>query len=124
MRWSAPVAVLRTLPAWTLPATLAALAAVGFFLLTERGHATQPGGLKPPSVSGHIQDPSLDLKPGVVPPDFQGTTFSGQPLRLSSLKGHAVLVNFFASWCVECRAELPAIQSAYTAYRAQGFDLV
>ena len=35
-----------------------------------------------------------------------------------------VLVNFFANWCVECRAEMPAIQQQYSAKRAAGFEVV
>ena len=54
-------------------------------------------------------------------PDFElprlgedGTT------RLSSLRGKAVVLNVWASWCVPCRTEAPALQQAYERWRGQG----
>lgn len=41
----------------------------------------------------------------------------GEKLALSSLRGHPVIVNFWATWCAPCRAEFPAFQAKYEKYR-------
>ena len=43
---------------------------------------------------------------------------------LSELRGQAVLVNLWATWCAPCRAEMPAIQKLYSEYRGQGFEVL
>jgi thiol-disulfide isomerase/thioredoxin len=59
-----------------------------------------------------------------VAPDFvlQGT--DGHPVRLSDLRGKVVLVNFWATWCIPCRQEMPAIAQAYADHRGQGFTVL
>lgn len=53
-------------------------------------------------------------------PDFTLPLFSGGELRLSSLRGRVVLVNFWASWCLACRQEAPYLEQAWRRYRDQG----
>jgi cytochrome c biogenesis protein CcmG, thiol:disulfide interchange protein DsbE len=53
-------------------------------------------------------------------PDFTLQTLDGQTVKLSDLRGKAVLINFWASWCPPCKAEMPAIQHIYDDYRNQG----
>ncbi len=57
---------------------------------------------------------------GFLAPDFTAKTPGGKAIRLSDLRGKVVLVNFWASWCPPCRAEMPAIESVYLAYQGQG----
>src|SRR5574341_1832331 len=54
-------------------------------------------------------------------PDLSLRALDRQQVSLSSLRGQAVLVNFWATWCVPCRAEMPEIQAAYQKYRARNF---
>lgn len=48
----------------------------------------------------------------------------GKPVSLSQLKGKVVMVNFWATWCSTCRAEMPEWQKFYDAHKAQGFELI
>jgi peroxiredoxin len=57
---------------------------------------------------------------GFAAPDFTLSTPDGKEYTLSRLKGNAVLVNLWATWCPPCRAEMPAIERMYREYRSQG----
>jgi peroxiredoxin len=59
-------------------------------------------------------------KVGQPAPDFSLKTIDGEEIRLSTLKGKAVLINMWASWCPPCRDEMPAIQAAYKKYKDKG----
>lgn len=61
---------------------------------------------------------------GFQAPDFVLETAAGQDVRLSELRGRPVLINLWASWCVPCRAEMPALEQAYQEYQGQGFILL
>jgi len=58
---------------------------------------------------------------GFLAPDFTLQTLSGETITLSDLRGQAVLVNLWATWCPPCRAEMPAMQRLYDEYEDQGF---
>jgi peroxiredoxin len=57
---------------------------------------------------------------GRAAPDFRLRTPDGGEMRLSNLRGNAVLVNFWASWCTPCREEMPRIVKAHDAAVADG----
>src|SRR5215208_275955 len=54
---------------------------------------------------------SLGQMAGEPAPDVTLTLLDGSPLRLSDLRGNVVVVNFWASWCEPCRAEMPELQA-------------
>jgi cytochrome c biogenesis protein CcmG, thiol:disulfide interchange protein DsbE len=58
---------------------------------------------------------------GFAAPDFTLKTTDGETYTLSDLKGQAVLVNMWATWCPPCRAEMPAMEKVYNEYKDQGF---
>ena len=58
---------------------------------------------------------------GFAAPDFTLKTTEGETYTLSELKGQAVLVNMWATWCPPCRAEMPAMEKVYNEYKDQGF---
>jgi cytochrome c biogenesis protein CcmG/thiol:disulfide interchange protein DsbE len=61
---------------------------------------------------------------GFTAPDLTLQTLDGETVTLSDLRGQAVLINFWASWCPPCRNEMPAIQQVYEEYRDEGFTVV
>ncbi|MDS9470345.1 peroxiredoxin [Sporosarcina pasteurii] len=63
------------------------------------------------------QDIAEGLEQGDTPPDFELTTLTGEILTLSELKGKKVILNFWASWCGPCKAEMPHMQNYYEKYK-------
>lgn len=67
---------------------------------------------------------SFDLRPGSPVPDFSYTDVDGLPRRLSDLRGQVVLLDFWGTWCIPCREELPVLRKAFAAYRDRGFTIL
>lgn len=65
-------------------------------------------------------------KPGSPAPDFEISLFEGyrpnlpEKIRLSDLRGKVVVMNFWASWCVECYKEAAALEAVYRTYQDRG----
>jgi peroxiredoxin len=57
-------------------------------------------------------------------PDFTLPTLDGGRLRLADLRGKVVLLNFWATWCPPCRAEMPAMERIYRELAPRGFTIV
>ncbi|MCL4531421.1 MAG: TlpA family protein disulfide reductase [Chloroflexi bacterium] len=69
------------------------------------------------STAGRIPAPQK----GFLAPDFSLETPTGEKISLSQMRGQAVLVNIWATWCPPCREEMPTIQKYYEQYKEQGF---
>lgn len=61
----------------------------------------------------------IPWRAGALPPSLAATDLSGRTWQLSALKGRAVLLNFWASWCEPCVTEMPSLQALATQ---QGSD--
>jgi len=66
---------------------------------------------------------SAQLKIGATVPEIELPNTVDSILKLSSLQGKVVLIDFWASWCGPCRAANPYIQKLYKQYKAKGFEV-
>ena len=87
------------------------LAAAWIFVSADRNGNTTAGLIPAPQA-------------GFLAPDFTLETLDGESITLSELRGQVVLVNFWATWCPPCKAEMPAFEQAYQDYADEGFVLL
>jgi peroxiredoxin len=114
---------------------LAIIAAALLIVITRPLGTTGPDILPDPLPTAFlIGEPEVGLRPGDRAPEFEvvredGTTFgltdlSGAPIRLADLRGKAVWVNFWATWCPPCQFETPILRESFEKYRDRGLVLV
>lgn len=73
-----------------------------------------------PSAVGAPLSSSPSPREGFFAPDFTLDTLDGGKVTLSELRGNIVVVNFWTTWCPPCRAETPALEASYKAYKDSG----
>jgi len=70
---------------------------------------------------------ALDLRgyPSIaIPPNFSADTFDAREVSLAKLRGRVVLVNFWASWCAECRPEMPILERLHRESAGHGLAVI
>ena len=95
---------------------VAALFAVLGWALAESGGT--PGGLGVVSEFGAV---SVEQR---LAPDFHKQSLDGTEIRLSDLRGKAVLLDFWASWCPPCRDEAPALAQVYRDLQGEELEFI
>jgi peroxiredoxin len=97
--------------------------------------ADGPGAVNPqPTAYLLSSPPPIGLKVGATAPEFSvtnddGTTtqltdLAGNPIRLADLRGRAVWVNFWTTWCPPCQSEVPILRDVSARYKDQGLVLL
>ena len=99
---------------WRDKLTTVLLLIVAFLVLQRFGYFLRT----PAIVPGEAQTREA------FPLEFTLTDLEGQAIRLSDLRGQVVLLNFWATWCPPCRAEMPSMQALYQKYREQGLAIL
>ena len=98
------------------PAALFFVAAVVAAMLFVGFHAARRAG-------GTGSSDTLDVA-GKPAPDFTLESLEGKNVQLSSYKGQAVLLNFWATWCGPCKIEMPWFVELQKEYGPQGLQIV
>lgn len=67
---------------------------------------------------------NAQLRVGDAVPEIELPNTKDSVIKLSSLQGKVVLIDFWASWCAPCRAANPYIQKLYSKYKDKGFEVL
>ena len=66
--------------------------------------------------------PNLEM--GTPAPGFEAPDIAGNPVKLSDFRGQYVVLDFWATWCKDCRAEMPAMKQLYNDYGPKGVQFL
>ena len=111
-----------------LPLGLLAVILCGLWYWDSRGDS----GSRADDAYGAVELPAARNPTGRSPapevgragPDFLLERPDGGTLRLSDFQGQPIVLNFWASWCAPCRAEMPELVRAYAKHRDDGLEIV
>ncbi|MDR7533638.1 MAG: TlpA disulfide reductase family protein, partial [Armatimonadota bacterium] len=101
-----------------LAAGAAVAVALSLYLLAPRVWQPTPAPPVPIVTSGTVVPAGESLPP------FQLPALGGGAISAADLQGRPAVINFFASWCPSCWAEIPHLARAYADYRAQGLQVL
>src|SRR5579871_1893468 len=94
----------------------AGMAALAFSACSKGRPPLAAGDIAPLHPAGEVTSIRLFKEPIAVPA-FSVTTLDGRQISLADLKGKVVLVNFWATWCPPCRAEIPDLMLLQEHYK-------
>jgi cytochrome c biogenesis protein CcmG, thiol:disulfide interchange protein DsbE len=89
-------------------------------LLIRAGSSDGNGAVALDPATLDQSEANVSTEVGAMAPDFALQTADGRTYRLSELRGQAVVINFWATWCGPCRGEMPAIEEAAMARAGDG----
>lgn len=117
----------------TLAIVVVMATAIVLTLATVPLGSTEPGLPVPDPSAFLIGSPIPGLGVGALAPELEGeaasghvelTDLDGRPIRLADLRGKAVWINFWASWCPPCQFETPTVRAMDQRYRDRGLVIV
>jgi len=109
-----PARLLGWAAAWVIASGLAVL--VSILGLPAVGAPVTPELLKTLELGRYPSD--------TTPPDFSGRTLEGKTVALAGLRGRVVLLTFWASWCLECRPEMPMFEQLHREFARRGLTVL
>lgn len=77
-----------------------------------------------PSAPPQQPAPAAGALKGTNPLDFDFVDFAGKSRKFSEFRGHVVLIDFWATWCKPCLADIPHLKELYAKYRDKGFEII
>lgn len=114
----AVAAVAACLPLMAIPATRAFAQHCMSACVTQSGRFREFVFGKETTTSPRIVFATPETR--TIAPDFTLNDAGGAPLRLSEFRGHVVLLNFWATWCVPCKTEIPWFIDFHRTYKDRG----
>ncbi len=100
----------RTIPLILLGLGILLIAASGYFILQN------------PSAQSDLS--AVPAQVNYASPELTLTDIQGVSHSLADYKGQVVLVNFWATWCPPCKAEMPTLDAYYNKYKEKGFTII
>ena len=103
------------------------LLAVGFGLSMTVGCQTRTNdnsAAKTNAPKAELQTAGATPKPETKAVDFDFTDFSGKARKFSEFRGKIVLLDFWATWCAPCLADIPKLKAIYEKHKGEGFEIV
>lgn len=82
--------------------------------------STNLSGCNPPQQTSTAGSPAV----GQTAPDFTLNDLAGKPVSLDALRGKVVIVNFWATWCPPCRAEMPSMELLHRELADEGLVML
>jgi len=74
---------------------------------------SQQSEMRPPGLPKPVPAPEITLK-----------DLAGKPVSISDFRGKPLIVNFWATWCVPCREEMPTLEKLYNERKQRGFEII
>ena len=119
-----------------LAAAVVVVAVAALLLVATRplGSTADAGKPDPQPTAYVIAAATEGLHPGQLAPElavrrsdgtmYQLTDLQGQPVRLADLRGRGVWIDFWASWCPPCQAEMPVVRDVAARYASKGLTVI
>lgn len=91
---------------------LIVLGMLGWAIFEYVSSSSEPDNTSP-TLEEAAETDEIGLDKNQIAPDFEIMTLDGNQMNLSDYRGKRVMLNFWATWCPPCRAEMPDIQKLY-----------